>query len=159
VIATASRPETESWCRELGAHAVVDHRDLVASCGAAGHTSVDLIFNAADTDLHWDAMVELIGPQGAICGIVGTRKPVDVAPLHRKSASFAWELMFTRPAFATPDIGRQGEILASIADLADAGTLVTTRRETLEGLTAATLRDAHARIESGRTIGKIAVVY
>jgi len=159
VVATASRPETEGWCRELGAHAVVDHRDLVASAGAAGCATVDLIFNAADTDAHWDAMAELIAPQGTICAIVGSRAPVDLAKLQRKSAGFVWELMFTRPAYGTPDIARQGEILTRVADLVAAGTLRTTRRETLDGLAAATLREAHARIESGRTIGKIALVY
>ena len=30
VIATASRPETAEWCREMVAHEIFDHRDLVA---------------------------------------------------------------------------------------------------------------------------------
>jgi zinc-binding alcohol dehydrogenase family protein len=159
VIATASRPETAEWCRSLGADLVVDHRDLVASLRTAGENSVDHIFNTADTKFHWEAMVELIAPQGSVCAIVGAPGGVELAQLQQKSATFAWEYMFTRPKFATADIARQGEILARVAAMADAGELRSTCQVVLEGLSAETLRDAHARIESGRTIGKIAIRY
>ena len=159
VIATASRPETAEWCRSLGADVIVDHRDLVASLRATGRASVDAIFNTADTKVHWDAMVELIAPQGSICAIVGSQGGVELSQLQQKSATFAWEYMFTRSRFATPDMARQGEILARIAAMADEGALRSTCRTVLEGLSAAVLRDAHARIESGRTIGKIAIRY
>src|SRR3984957_10003347 len=44
VIATASRPETVSWVRELGAHHVIDHRQPFApQLAAAGVPAVDLV--------------------------------------------------------------------------------------------------------------------
>ena len=40
VIASASRPETVEWCREMGAHAVVDHRQpLAARCAPSRPTA------------------------------------------------------------------------------------------------------------------------
>ena len=73
----------------------------------------------------------------------------------RKSAGLVWEFMFTRPMFATPDRARQGEILTRIAQMAAEGRLRPTGTETLSPISADTLREAHRRIESGRTIGKI----
>jgi alcohol dehydrogenase len=63
--------------------------------------------------------------------------------------------MFSRSAFATPDIARQHEILNEVADLVDAGTLRTTMTERVGRIDAANLRRAHAIIESGRSVGKI----
>jgi len=55
-----------------------------------------------------------------------TTKPVDLAPLMQKSVTFAWELMFTRPAFQTPDMIVQHQILDEAAALIEAGTLKST---------------------------------
>lgn len=159
VIASASRPETRAWCLRNGAHAVVDHSSLVDSVHASGHQSVDFILNCADTAGHWAAMAELISPEGRIAAIVEARSPVDLQLLMAKSATFAWENMSTRPMFSLPSMQRQHDILNELATLAEADRINTTLTTTLEGLSAATLRKAHAMIETGRTIGKIAVVY
>src|SRR5215213_8281305 len=51
VIATASRPETQSWCKELGAHHVIDHsKPMAEQLKAAGHRYVDYIFGVTHTD-------------------------------------------------------------------------------------------------------------
>jgi len=68
-----------------------------------------------------------------------------------------WEFMFTRAMFTTADILRQHEILDTVADLVDAGTLRTTLTATLAPINAANLREAHRRLESGTTIGKLVV--
>ncbi|MCB1459627.1 MAG: zinc-binding alcohol dehydrogenase family protein, partial [Nitratireductor sp.] len=72
VIATASRPETISWVREMGADHVVNHReDLVAQVRALGFRHVDHI--AIFNDMrHWNAAVELIRPEGGIVSIDDT---------------------------------------------------------------------------------------
>lgn len=157
VVATASRPETADWCRSLGAHATIDHRDLVASAKAAGHEAFTYIVQYADTAQHWDAMCELVAPQGKIGTIVETAEKIDVTKLQAKSAALVWELMFTRSMFQTPDMAAQGKILNRLADLVDAGEITTTTRHVLHGLSAATLKQAHTMIETRATIGKIAV--
>ena len=101
VIATASRPETREWCLSLGADYVVDHRELINSMHAAGHEQVDYIFCLNNTDQHWLSLCDLVKPQGIICSIVETKQPVELNGLKNKSASFVWELMFTRSMFQT----------------------------------------------------------
>lgn len=157
VIPTASRPETAAWVRTMGADQVADHRDLVASVKALGFESVDYIFNTADTKGHWEAMAELVAPQGMICAIVELDGMVDLCRRKEKSAGFVWELMFTHSLYGTRDMARQQQILAQLARLVDAGRIRSTLTETLEGLCADTFKEAHRRIEGGRTIGKIAV--
>jgi NADPH2:quinone reductase len=156
VIATASRPESEKWARGLGADEVVDHtKDLAPQLAALGRPEVDYILCCNSTDLHFPAFASIIAPQGKICAIVGTQKPVDLAPLMAKSVTFAWELMFTRPTFQTADMAAQHAILDETASLVEAGTLTTTVATRLGAINAANLRRAHALLEGGHVIGKI----
>jgi len=158
VIATASRPESAAWVRELGADHVVDHsRDLAPQLAELGLETVDRIANFADTEAYWDVMADLIRPQGAIVAIVGNRAPLDLDRLKSKSASFHWEFMFTRARYGTPDLARQGEILERLADRIEAGELRSTLHSEMGAITADNLERAHALLASGRTIGKIAL--
>ncbi|MEP1209840.1 MAG: zinc-binding alcohol dehydrogenase family protein [Rhizobiaceae bacterium] len=159
VIATASRPETKDWCLNMGAHDVVNHRDLIADMGRAGYEMADYIVQYADTAQHWDAMCELVSPQGKIGTIVETDEKLDISALQGKSAALCWELMFTRSLFQTADMYRQGQILARMASLVDDGTIATTETTVLEGLSAQTLKHAHQTIEKAATIGKIVVKF
>jgi len=102
-------------------------------------------------------MAELIKPQGRIVSIVENDHPVEIGLLKSKSASFGWEFMFTRSLFQTPDIAEQGALLNEVAGFVDAGALRTTLTETLTPINAANMRAAHAKSESGRTIGKVAI--
>jgi zinc-binding alcohol dehydrogenase family protein len=158
VIATASREESARWCRELGADAIADHRDLLASVRAAGRQQVDFILCTNDVAGHWEAMAELVAPQGSICSILGG-SGLDMAKLFAKSAAFALELMFTRSNFETPDMIEQHRILDRVADLVDAGRLRSTLTETLSGFTVENHKLAHRRIEAGSSIGKLAIAY
>ncbi len=159
VIATASREETSAWCKDMGADVVVNHRDLVTSVREAGFQYVDYIFNLADTKIHWDAMSELIAPQGKICSIVDTTEAVDINKLKSKSVTFIWEFMFTRAMFNTNDIQKQSEILTQIASLVDEGRIKTTLSKTIKGFSVDSLKEGHALTESGKNIGKIAVTF
>ncbi|HEX2334406.1 MAG TPA: zinc-binding alcohol dehydrogenase family protein, partial [Burkholderiales bacterium] len=73
VIATASRPESIAWVKELGADHVIDHRKpLPPQIADLGHKDVDYIANfSGELDAYWDAMAELVAPQGALVAIVG----------------------------------------------------------------------------------------
>ena len=79
VIATASRPESADWCRELGADAIADHRNLLESVRGLGRQHVDGILCTNDFEGHWDAMAELVAPQGVICSILGASQ-LDATP-------------------------------------------------------------------------------
>jgi NADPH2:quinone reductase len=159
VIATASRPETIAWCKQQGADFVVDHKDLISSVREAGFEYVDFILDFVDTNAYWDTMVELIKPQGHIASITGSSDPVALNKLKSKSVSFSWELMYTRSMYQTEDMIEQHNILNIVADLLDDGILKTTLNTTLNGLTAENLKKAHELLESGKTIGKIAIKF
>ena len=152
VIATASRPESIAWVKELGADEVVDHRkDLASQVGKP----VDYIANFNDLDTHWAAMGQLIAPQGSMVAIVGNHKPLPMDTVRSKSATMCWELMFTRPRFKTPDMIEQHRLLSQVADWLDSGELRGTLKETLSPINAANLRKAHEKLESGTMIGKL----
>lgn len=156
VIATASRPESVRWVQELGAQHVINHQhDLVSQMREIGIPQPDYIFCCNDTDGYFSVMAELIKPQGKICSIVETAQPVDLNLLKNKSATFAWELMFTRSMFQTADMTEQHLSLDRIGKLVDEGVLKTTLNESLSPINAANLRKAHAQLEAGGTIGKI----
>jgi NADPH2:quinone reductase len=153
VTATASRPDTIAWCRQLGADEVVNHRqDLVAQV----KKPVDYVANfSGELDAYWPAMAELVAPQGAVVAIVANAKPIAMDVVRAKSATVCWELMFTRPRFKTADMIEQHRLLGKVAELLDAGKLRGTLKETLSPINAANLRKAHERLESGTMIGKL----
>ena len=156
VIGTASRPETQAWVKELGAHAVIDHsQPLRPQLVAAGVAEVELIAGLTHTEQHWDALIDAAAPQGRVGLIDDLSGPIDVMKLKRKALSLHWELMFTRSLFGTADIAEQGRLLARVAALVDAGRLRTTVSEQLSPINAANLRRAHQLVESGRMRGKI----
>ena len=156
IVATASRGESRAWCLELGADHVVNHRENIpAQLEAIGFEQVDYVLCLNDTDGHWNTMMQVVAPQGHICSIVETTAPVDIRPLQAKSASFSWELMYTRSMFGTADMIEQHRLLNEISSLVDAGELRTTSAEVMGSIDASNLRRAHAQIETGRTIGKI----
>ena len=156
VIATASRPETQAWCRTMGADEVIDHtKSLPDQLQRLNYATVDYILNNSSTEQHWAAMCEVIKPQGFICCIVDTIEAVDLNALKRKSIIFAWEFMFTRSMYQTDDMIEQHKLLTRVAHWVDAGMIQSTLTETLSPINAANLRIAHARVESGRMIGKL----
>ncbi|SIS79770.1 zinc-binding alcohol dehydrogenase family protein [Alicyclobacillus vulcanalis] len=156
VIGTASRPETRAWATEHGADHVIDHtQPFRPQLEAIGLLHVDAILCLNSTDRHWESMADVIAPQGKICSIVETSTLLNLELLFGKSVTFAWELMFTRPRYQTPDMARQRDILNRVADWVDAGEIRTTMTEHLSPINAENLRKAHAKLESGRTIGKI----
>lgn len=155
VIATASRPETQDWVRSLGAHHVIDHRQPIAP----QVTALDLgapafVFSTTQTQDHLTGIAELIAPQGRF-GLIDDPTDLNIMPFKRKSVSVHWELMFTRPLFATPDMAEQGKLLAQVAQLVDQGRTRTTLADNFGSITAENLKRAHALIETGAARGKI----
>lgn len=156
VIATASRPESAKWAKELGADHIVDHfGDMPEQLKAIGFEQVDYVLMFNDTDRHFPAAAAVIKPQGGIATIVENARPVPVELLKAKSAAFHWEFMFTRSMFGTPDMIEQHKLLTEVARLVDAGTLRTTVGESLGKINAENVRRAHKMLEEGRAIGKL----
>jgi len=157
VIATASRPETTAWARELGADHVVNHRqDMVQQVRDLGVRYLDHI--AIFNDMrHWEIAVELIRPEGGIVSIDDTDLPMPMGGMKMKAASLHWEFMFARAMHRTRDMIKQHQLLSWVADEIDAGRIRTTVAEILSPIDAANMREAHRRIETGQAKGKIVV--
>ena len=155
VIATASRAETQDWVRDLGAHHVIDHSQPMApQIAALGIGAPAFVFSTTHTDRHLADIAELIAPQGRFA-LIDDPASLDIVGFKRKAVSIHWELMFTRSLFGTPDLAEQGRLLDTVAELVDAGRIRTTATETLSPISAAMLTEAHRRIESATTRGKI----
>ena len=156
VIATASRPESQAWCRKMGADDLIDHaHSIPEQLRQLGRPIVEYILNTSQTDQHWQAMCEAIKPQGCICGIVDTTGSVDLNGLKRKSITFVWEFMFTRSMYETEDMIEQHHLLTRIARWVDEQKVQSTLTETLTPINAVNLRTAHAKVEAGHMIGKL----
>lgn len=158
VIATASRPETQDWCRQMGAHHVIDHgQPLAAQIKAIVPEGVTHVLALTRTEDHYDEIIEAMAPQSAIALIENPARPLELTKLKPKSISLHWEFMFTRARYQTKDMHKQGELLNQVSRLVDAGQIQTTLKTDLSPITAPNLRQAHSLIESGRSIGKVAL--
>ncbi len=158
VVATASRFESEKWCRDLGADQVIDHREALAEeLKRIGQNGVNYILCLVGTAQHWHGMADVILPQGKLCLIVDTEsnQPVNINLFKPKSVAITWEFMFTRARFQTPDIAEQGVLLNEASSLFDSGVLRHTRTEHYGDLNAVNLLKAHTKIETGTMIGKL----
>ena len=155
VIGTASRPETERWVRDLGAHEVLDHsKPLSEELKRVGLGQVTHVASLTQTEQHLDQLVEGLKPQGKLA-LIDDPKSLDVTKLKRKSLSLHWEFMYTRSMFETEDMIEQHNLLNRVAELIDAGTLKTTFGEHFGTINAENLRRAHELLESGTAKGKI----
>lgn len=155
VIATASRPETQAWVRELGAAHVIDHtRPLTEELRRIGIDDVTHVASLTNTDDHFVQIVEAVAPQGRVA-LIDDPEPIDVRLLKKKSVSLHWELMFTRSMFATADMDAQQHLLDEVARLVDAGVIRSTLAEHFGAITAANLERAHELLRSGKSRGKI----
>lgn len=155
VIATASRPETQAWVKELGAHHVIDHsKPLAPQIEALDIGAPAFVFSTTNTADHIGSIVDAIAPQGRFA-LIDDPKTLDVVPFKRKAVSIHWELMFTRPLFHTADMIEQHRLLTKVAELVDAGRIRSTLTETAGTINAANLKKAHALVETGKMKGKV----
>jgi zinc-binding alcohol dehydrogenase family protein len=154
IIATASRPETEAWCRKMGAHHVINHRHpLDQGLKEIGIGQVEYVAGLTATDKHLPAIAEAIAPHGRLA-LIDDPRVFDIVSLKRKSVSVHWELMFTPTLYQTPDMIKQHHLLNEVAALVDAGLLRTTLTEEAGSINALNLKRVHAQVEGHRNIGK-----
>src|SRR5215472_10626759 len=155
VLATATRPESQKWCLELGAHAVVDHaRPMKDQVDSLRVPPVALVASLTATDHHYKAIADLMAPQGKF-GLIDDPAEFTVGVFKGKAISIHWESMFTRSSFKTADMIAQHHLLNDVSDLIDKGVLRTTLHQIFGTINAANLKRAHALLESGTSRGKI----
>ncbi|EIV2085798.1 zinc-binding alcohol dehydrogenase family protein [Klebsiella aerogenes] len=155
VIGTASRPESQKWVREAGAHHVIDHsKPLSEGLAKIGIHAVTHVASLTNTDQHFNELIAALAPQGKLA-LIDDPESLDVVPLKAKSISLHWEFMFTRSMFETDDMIAQHQLLTRVAALIDDNTLRTTLGEHYGTINAANLQKAHAKLETGRSVGKI----
>lgn len=153
VIATASSPERQQWVLHAGADDVVNHHaNLGEEVLQLAPEGVDWIFTAFSVG-QLETYATVLKPFGHVVAIDGPA--VDVAPLKEKSISWHWEYMFTKALFPGANFNEQHEILDRVAELFDAGKLSPVPLEVLSPISAKNLREAHAVVEEGRTLGKV----
>ena len=155
VVATASRPETVEWCKSLGAHHVISHRqDMGKQLAALELGAPDYIFCVTHEEAHWNEIARLIAADGAI-GILERGKPLSISALWEKCVSIHTEYVFARGMQKSRLMSAQHRTLEAIAYLVDNGTLRTTMTENYGAINAANLKRAHAAIETSGVRGKI----
>jgi NADPH2:quinone reductase len=157
VITTAGRDESIAFCREvLGADDVIDYRttDFIARCKELTRgRGVEVVLDTVGDEI-FRRSIDCVAPGGQIVTILGAT-PGDGAPtLLYRSITVHYEFMGARVAHDL-NPGRQGDILRSIARLVDRGLL---RVHVGARFALDQVADAHRQIETGRTIGKLAVV-
>ncbi len=154
IVATASRPETVQWAKDMGAHHVVDHtKPVTPQIAALGLGSPAFIFATAPMGGLVADLAELVAPQGRIALI--NAEAADLFVFRPKSVSIHFELMFTRPLLQTADIEAQHKLLNEVADLVNSGRVRSTMQESYGRIDAANLMRAMTFLKSGRAIGKI----
>ncbi|MBR0788766.1 zinc-binding alcohol dehydrogenase family protein [Bradyrhizobium manausense] len=155
VVATATRPESQKWCLDLGAHAVIDHgKPMKEQIEKLKLPPVALVASLTFTDQHYKGIAEFMAPQGRF-GLIDDPPEFTMSTFKGKAISVHWESMFTRSSFQTPDMIAQHHLLNDVADLIDKGVLRTTLDQTFGTINAANLKRAHALLESGKSRGKI----
>ncbi len=155
IIATASRNETKSWVKELGAHYVIDHSEPLADqVSDLGLGSPLYVFSTTHSETYIEDVVELMAPQGSY-GLIDDPAEFNIMPFKGKSISIHWELMFTRSLHQTNDVARQRDILNEVAALVDSGKIRTTASECVGLISAGNLHFAHQCLESEGTKGKL----
>lgn len=155
IIGTASRDETTSWLKELGADSVINHRNKLSEEFEKHQLPApDYVVSLNGTEQHADEIVKLIKPQGKF-GFIDDPKSLNVMPFKNKAVSTHIEFMFARSMFQTDDMIEQHHILNEVSKLIDNGVIKTTLDTNLGKINAENLRKAHALLESHTAKGKI----
>jgi zinc-binding alcohol dehydrogenase family protein len=155
VIASYGRETSRDWLSGLGVELLLDHRQpLREGLRQLGLEQVERVASLTHTEQHFAQIVDALAPQGQL-GLIDDPQALDILQLKRKSLSLHWEFMFTRSLFATDDLLEQHRLLNRVAELVDAGKLRSTLNQHFGRIEAASLRRAHALLESGEARGKI----
>lgn len=158
VITTAGREESLAFCRDvLRADEVIDYRqgDLVERVKALTEgRGVPVAFDTVGGD-NFVQSLDCVAVNGHVVTILGGSTDLKGRGqnLLYRNVTISYEFMGI-PTAHEIEPERPGQILATIAKLADTGALRPTVRHRFP---LEQLADAHAQVETGRTIGKVVV--
>lgn len=159
VITTAGRPESLAFCRDvLRADEVIDYRttDVVEAVKSlTDGRGVPVAFDTVGGDVFVQCL-DCVAVNGHVVTILGGStdlKQRGQALLYR-NVTISYEFMGIPTAYEI-EPERPGQILATIARLVDSGAL---RPEIRHRFPLERLADAHRQVETGHTIGKVAVL-
>lgn len=157
VITTASRPESIAFCRDvLHADEVIDYRreNVVERVREiSGGKGLPVVLDTVGGDVFLQSL-DCAAVNGQVVTILGVDTGDRGQSLLYRNVTVHYEFMGV-PTAQELDPERPGRILSGIARLVDAGLLRphVSRRFALERV-----GEAHAELEHGHTIGKMAVV-
>lgn len=156
VITTASRDETVTFSKQMGATHTVNHREDLPSQIEDLKLDVPIkyIFLTHSTANYLEPATKICAPFGKICSIVQTGDfPQYGTEMMAKSLTFVWELLGTKPFYGV-DAASHGKMLEDLAGMLDRGELKC-HHTTSFPLDVDGLRKAHEAIESGKSLGKV----
>ncbi|KAK3064301.1 hypothetical protein LTS18_008431 [Coniosporium uncinatum] len=156
VVTTASREETQSFTKQMGATHVVNHReDIVQQIKDLNlKTPIRYVFITSRTEQYLGPAAAVLEPFGKICSIVQTQEfPQYGTEMMAKSLAFMWCLLGTKPYYGV-QLESHGEILRELKGFVEEGKVKCHLKQRL-GLNYEGLRKAHEGLESGKGIGKV----
>ncbi|CAM9196042.1 unnamed protein product [Chrysoparadoxa australica] len=157
VIATASRPETIQWVKDLGADTVVNHRESVPEQLEAAGVSFNHLLHLRDCE-QLPELIKAMAPFGtaAMIGIPSTEvmASIDTMNMFFNRKSMGLEIMFARSSTGVkPE--KQGALLREVAALIDAGKI---KHTITSELPMENVKEAHQLLEAGRAMGKTVLI-
>ncbi len=156
VITTAGRPESIAFCRdvvradEVIDYTTVDFRTRVREL--TGGRGVDVVLDTVG-DETFRHSIECLAPRGQLVTILPSSPGEQAPTLLYRGITVHYEFMGVAVAYEV-DPASQGAILTSVARLVDRGLL---RVHVGQRVPLADVAEAHRAIETGHTVGKIAV--
>jgi NADPH2:quinone reductase len=156
VLTTAGRPESIAFCRDvLRADEVIDYsRTNVAEHVKAmtGGKGVPVVFDTVGGDVFQQSL-DCLAVNGQLVTILGSNTGDRGQTLLYRNVSIHYEFMGV-PTWQEIEPERPGQILAGISRLVDAGLL---RPHVSHRFPLERVADGHRQVETGRTIGKVAL--
>lgn len=155
VFATVSSDEKGEVARCLGADVVINYKkeapaDYIARC--TGGAGFDVVFDTIGGG-NLDASIQAVAPYGQVVSILAAGEHA-LFPLFLKNGTLHTVFM-PYPLLSGQRRAVHGALLEEAAQLVDQKLLRPLLDE--EEYTFATVQGAHARVESGQAIGKVAI--
>ncbi|MGE6204882.1 zinc-dependent alcohol dehydrogenase family protein [Guptibacillus hwajinpoensis] len=153
VYTTASTNEKMKMGQELGADYAINYKETSVEEYVNHYTDgkgFDAVFDTVGGD-NMEKSFQAVKNGGDVACIVGSGEH-DMTQLYVKSASYHGVLMLV-PMLTNEGREHHGDILNRVAHMVDHGILKPVLDE--QCFTFTTIGDAHARLESGKTIGKV----
>ncbi|WP_371018378.1 zinc-dependent alcohol dehydrogenase family protein [Pseudalkalibacillus sp. JSM 102089] len=153
VYTTASTNEKMKIGQDLGADYAINYKETSVEEYVNDYTDgkgFDAVFDTVGGD-NMEKSFQAVKNGGDVACIVGSGEH-DMTQLYVKSASYHGVLMLV-PMLTNEGREHHGDILNRVAHMVDHGILKPVLDE--QSFTFTTIGDAHARLESGKTIGKV----